>query len=164
MTSFVTLGNMTQPFPRLLRAVEAIAADLPGPIVAQAGHTPWAPGRLEVVAFLPQERFLALVRSARVVIMHAGAGSLIHALHAGRMPVVMARRAALGEAVDDHQAELADAFERQGRIRVATDAASLRAAVRDALDAAAPPVVPPRAAMIDLVAAAIRTRLSHGRR
>ncbi|HSN22225.1 MAG TPA: glycosyltransferase [Usitatibacter sp.] len=162
MTTFVTLGNMNQPFPRLLAGVEALAAELPRPIVAQRGNTPYASQVLELVDFLPPERFAELVRTARVLVMHAGAGSIIHALQAGRTPVVMPRSAALGEAIDDHQAELADAFAREARLFVAHDARGLAAAVRSALEAR-PAAAREPAAMLGLVDAAIRARLAHAR-
>ena len=164
MTTFVTVGNMNQPFPRLLACVEAIASELPQPIVAQAGNTPYASEAMQVVGFLPPERFAELVRTARVLVMHAGAGSIIHALQAGRAPVVMPRRASLGEAIDEHQSELAEAFAKRGRLLVAHDAESLLAAVREAMRA---PPSPPQAAptaMVRLVEAAIRARIADASR
>jgi UDP-N-acetylglucosamine transferase subunit ALG13 len=62
--------------------------------------------------------------------MHAGAGSLIHAIQAGKVPVVMPRRAEEGEHIDDHQMELAHVLEREGRIVVARTPAELRDAVQ----------------------------------
>ena len=37
MTTFVAVGNATQPFARLIDAVVAIAADLPQPVLIQHG-------------------------------------------------------------------------------------------------------------------------------
>jgi UDP-N-acetylglucosamine transferase subunit ALG13 len=51
---------------------------------------------------------------ADIVVSHAGAGSALSALRAGRMPLIASRRAALGEAGDDHQQELADELMRRG--------------------------------------------------
>jgi UDP-N-acetylglucosamine--N-acetylmuramyl-(pentapeptide) pyrophosphoryl-undecaprenol N-acetylglucosamine transferase len=41
------------------------------------------------------------------VVAHAGTGSLVGALEAGKLPVLVPRRAARGEHVDDHQEQIA---------------------------------------------------------
>lgn len=132
MSTFVTVGNATQPFHRLLNAVEAVTALLPQPIVVQRGasqafHTAW-----EVHDFLPMGRFEQLVEGASVLIMHAGAGSIIHALRAGKRPIVMPRRALLGEHVDGHQLEFAEALGAAGKVIVAETAESLKNAISQA--------------------------------
>jgi UDP-N-acetylglucosamine transferase subunit ALG13 len=59
------------------------------------------------------------VRSARVVVSHGGAGSVLEALSAGRRLVVVPNRSLM----DDHQVQLADALEERGYLRqVAWDA------------------------------------------
>jgi len=93
LRTFVTVGNATQPFDRLLRAVKTITPRLPRPVLVQRGvstvtHPDW-----EIHAFLPMDRFEREVAAARVLIMHAGAGSAIHALRTGRKPILMPRRA-----------------------------------------------------------------------
>lgn len=107
MSTFVSVGNANQPFSRLLQAVSECAELLPQPIVVQCGHTPFDDPRCQVHAFLEMEQFVAQVRTAEVVIVHAGAGSVLHAIRAGKKPIVMPRRAAFGEHVDDHQLEFA---------------------------------------------------------
>jgi len=47
---------------------------------------------------------------ARVVITHAGVGSIMLALAAGKKPIVAPRLYRYGEHVDDHQTEIARAF------------------------------------------------------
>jgi UDP-N-acetylglucosamine transferase subunit ALG13 len=53
-----------------------------------------------------REELEAAVGSAAVVVCHGGAGIISSALAAGRRPIVVPRRAALGEHVDDHQYQL----------------------------------------------------------
>lgn len=129
MSTFVTVGNATQPFQRLLRAVEEVTAFLPRPIVVQRGvgialHQDW-----EVHDYLPMERFEQLVAQSSVLIMHAGAGSVINAIRAGKRPIVMPRRAPLGEHVDEHQLEFAAALATAGKVLIAENAESLRKAI-----------------------------------
>jgi UDP-N-acetylglucosamine transferase subunit ALG13 len=106
--------------------------------------------------------FESAVSEAEVVILHAGAGSLIHALGAGKAPVIMARRAELGEHVDDHQVEFARELALTGRVVVLAHSAELWAAIERARALSAnvarsePPVVKMVAAIL---ADAARNRL-----
>lgn len=144
--TFVTVGNATDGFRRLLDAAERLAGDgiLPAPVVIQAGNNPGFVSRSATVqAFMPMEAFEAHVRRARLVISHAGAGSVLHALAAGKVPVVMPRRARYGELVDDHQQEFVEHLARAGRVIAAWEPADLPAAVQAAL--ARPGVAAPTA-------------------
>ena len=115
MSTFVTVGNNKKPFRRLVDQIVEVAPDLPSPVLVQSGHTPLTTDRCQVVDFLNMEDFKSEIDEAELIIMHAGAGSLIHALRAGKMPVVMPRLFAYGEHVDDHQEELANHFGRIGK-------------------------------------------------
>jgi UDP-N-acetylglucosamine transferase subunit ALG13 len=129
--TFVTVGNATQPFARLLEAVErlAVAGALPGPVVVQSGHNPGFVSRVCVVRpFLNMDEFEARVASATLVIGHAGAGTIVHALAAGRTPVVMPRRAMYGELIDDHQADFVRRLANERRVIPAWEPADLAAA------------------------------------
>jgi UDP-N-acetylglucosamine transferase subunit ALG13 len=77
--------------------------------------------------------FEALVRRASLIVTHAGAGSIINAVRAGRRPVVMPRLARRGEIIDDHQVELAETLARAGYVFLARDTADLQAAIVRAL-------------------------------
>jgi len=135
LSTFVSVGNLKKPFVRLLRAVSDNAGVLPGPVLVQHGHTPFDDPNCEAVPFLGMDEFRQRMSDATLVVLHGGAGSIITALQAGRRPVVMARRAGLGEHVDDHQLELVRELGAAGRILVADDSESLRAMVSEALSA-----------------------------
>jgi UDP-N-acetylglucosamine transferase subunit ALG13 len=113
--TFVTLGSHTQPFDRLLRAVDRATADgiLPGPVRVQAGASDFTSRQLEVERWIPEDRFGDTLDAARYIVCHGGAGVISQALRAGRRPLVMSRDAAHGEHVDDHQAELLGELERR---------------------------------------------------
>lgn len=138
MSTFVSVGNATQPFHRLLSALEAVTLELPRPIVVQRGVSQAFNPAWETHDFLPMARFEELVASASVLIMHAGAGSIVHAVRAGKRPIVMPRRALLGEHVDGHQLEFAEAMAKAGKVLVAETVDALREAVRLSQGAAAP--------------------------
>lgn len=133
----VTVGTSTTPFDRLLRAVEPLAAG--EELVVQHGPSPVRPSGARCVETLPFEELAALVGSARAVVTHAGVGTVLACLGAGRTPVVVPRRAALGEAVDDHQVELGRRLARLGVVTLVEDESELAAAVAHAPRAAEAP-------------------------
>jgi len=114
--TFVTVGSHDQPFPRLLTAVREAAAEgvLPAPVLVQRGVAEDWDGPEVSVDFMPREDFERAVRSAAVIVTHAGAGAAAAAVRAGRRPIVFARRHGLDEHVDDHQVQLATKLDELG--------------------------------------------------
>ncbi|MBN9212176.1 MAG: hypothetical protein J0I95_11770 [Microbacterium sp.] len=109
---FVTLGTLRRyPFPRPVeRLVEIGAVD--DRTIWQLGVTP-APDGLpgEVNDFFSSARFDAAARSAGVVVSHAGVGSVLRLIEMGVYPLLVVRRSARGEHIDDHQAQIARLLE-----------------------------------------------------
>lgn len=83
-------------------------------VLWQTGTTPTGHLPITAVPFLPMGRLRDAVAGADIVVSHAGTGSALVALFAGRWPVLASRSAAHGEQVDDHQAELAAQLHEQG--------------------------------------------------
>ena len=126
----VTVGTNETPFDRLLRAAGTLV-DL-DELVVQYGSSALRPDGARCVDFLPFDELTELVASARVVVTHAGAGSVLVCLAAGKRPVVMPRLHAFGEAVDDHQLIFARQLAGAGLLTVVGDGAELEKAVREA--------------------------------
>jgi UDP-N-acetylglucosamine transferase subunit ALG13 len=63
------------------------------------------------------------------VISHAGVGSIMVALSHGKRPIVVPRLERFGEAVDDHQLQVATLLDRAGRVTAVDDLADLGAVV-----------------------------------
>lgn len=123
---FVSLGT-SMPFDRLLQAVDRIAPE--EELVLQTGATSYRPSRGSCFEFLAVDEFVALVRRARIVVMHAGAGSVLTALANGKRPVVVPRLAAHGEAVDDHQVAFARRMSEAGLVTLVEDVDDIPAVV-----------------------------------
>lgn len=132
---FVTVGNAEQSFARLLNGVAKLAREgvLEDDVKLQIGNSRGveAPG-CDLIDFLTLAEFETAISEADVVVTHAGAGSLIHVLSRGKVPVVMPRQARHGEHIDDHQSELAEAFARAGRIELAREVDDLAGAIERA--------------------------------
>ena len=118
---FVTVGA-SEPFDRLIGAVDQWAG-VRGrtDVFAQIGSSDYRPKDIAVIQFVQPLEYRTLVHSASVVVAHAGMGSIIAALEAGKPIVVMPRRAHLRETRSDHQVATAHQFAQQGRIIVALD-------------------------------------------
>ena len=122
----VTVGTAAEfPFSRLIdRLAPLLAPD--GELAAatgasvevlwQTGCTPVEHLPIEATPFLPADKLVAAIGDADLIVSHAGVGSALTALAAGRRPLLAGRSAALGEAGDDHQAQLADELARRGLV------------------------------------------------
>ncbi len=119
----VTVGTAAEfPFGRLVDTLAPLlAADgalaratgCPVEVLWQTGCTPTGHLPIEASPFLPGDLLRAAVAAADLVVSHAGVGSALTALDAGRRPLLASRSAALGEAGDGHQAQLADELQRR---------------------------------------------------
>jgi UDP-N-acetylglucosamine transferase subunit ALG13 len=121
-----TVGTDHHPFDRLVSWMDAWAQERRGRarvIMQYGGSRPpvYAEGR----AFLPPAELAALTREAVAVVTHGGPGSIVDATSAGLVPIVVPRRASLGEHVDDHQVRFAGRLGGAGLVRLARDAGEL---------------------------------------
>jgi UDP-N-acetylglucosamine transferase subunit ALG13 len=111
---FVTVGTTEQPFDRMLKAVDVL--DLQEELVVQYGHCTFVPRAARADKFIGFDEVKALIQQARVVVCHAGAGTVLSATCLGKRPVAVPRLKRFGEMVDDHQVDLVDAFEQMGSV------------------------------------------------
>ncbi|MDH4075155.1 MAG: glycosyltransferase family 28 [Acidimicrobiia bacterium] len=123
----VTVGTLQEfPFRSLVAQVARILpAD--AEVLWQTGSTPVADLGIDGRHLVPIDEMRRAVAEADVVVGHAGCGTTLDVLAAGRVPVLVPRRAARGEHVDDHQVELARHLERRG-LAVVAEAADLTVA------------------------------------
>jgi UDP-N-acetylglucosamine transferase subunit ALG13 len=116
---FVTVGTQLH-FDRLVRAVDQWAGIRGIPdVFAQVGPSEHQFEHIQAKQFIEPTDFRKRVEMARLVIAHAGMGSIITALELGKRIIVMPRRASMGEHRNDHQIATAKKFAQQGRIEVA---------------------------------------------
>lgn len=107
---FVTVGSQL-PFDRLVEAVDRWAAENGrADVVAQVGDSAGSFEHLQAVASLSPAEFDDHVARAEVVVGHAGTGTLMAALTAGKPVVVLARREHLRETRNDHQVATLERF------------------------------------------------------
>lgn len=113
---FVTVGTERFPFDRLICAVDELHDVLHGePVFMQIGCSVYTPS-CPYERFLSYEKFRSKIREARIVVSHAGAGTLLMCAELGKVPVMMVRKQCFGEHVDDHQQMLAERMVERGLI------------------------------------------------
>ena len=103
----VTLGtHRGYGFARLVRHLLAI---LPREtdVLWQTGDTDTGGLGISGHRALPERDLIQAIREADVVVAHAGVGAALITLEAGKCPVLVPRRRARGEHVDDHQTQIA---------------------------------------------------------
>lgn len=128
---YVTIGTMYLGFPRLIHKMDEIALESDEKVIVQTGMSKLLPKHCEHFDFRPREKVEAIQREARVIVAHAGIGSVIDALKAERPLLVVPRRKQYNEHNNDHQLELAQAVERRGWGRAILDVEDLDDACAD---------------------------------
>ncbi|MCR4303439.1 MAG: hypothetical protein NUV63_04310 [Gallionella sp.] len=122
---FVTVGAQ-MPFDRLVKTVDQWALEHGrDDVFAQIGQTDYRPLNIQWVPFLSTEEFKLRYEAAKVIVAHAGTGSIITALQLGKPILIMPRRADLRETRNDHQIATSEQFRRFDSVAVALDESEL---------------------------------------
>jgi UDP-N-acetylglucosamine transferase subunit ALG13 len=118
---FVTVGAQ-MPFDRLIKAIDKWALENGrNDVFAQVGSSDYHPKHIQWTPFLSTEEFKQRYETAKVIIAHAGTGSIITALQLGKPILIMPRRASLRETRNDHQVATVEQFRRFDSVSVALD-------------------------------------------
>lgn len=99
---FVTIGTQA-PFDRLIKTIDDIAREINEPIIAQIFESQYKAHNIQTVDFLSPKEFNKLFEEARLVVSHAGMGTIITALLKHKPIIICPRFASLGEHRNDHQ-------------------------------------------------------------
>lgn len=130
-TALVTVGTERFPFTR---ALAAISNGLPAgvSVTVQAGHTVPPDTLRGARKWVPSDELHQAMQDVDLVVTHAGVGSVLAALRAGKRPVVIPRIGDFGEHVDNHQVELAKFLGRRRLAAVVFPGGDLGAAISEA--------------------------------
>lgn len=138
----VTAGSSRASFRRMVDAVRRV---LPrdAEVLWQTGATDVSDLGIEARPVLPAAELAEAMTRADIVVAHAGVGSALMALRAGKCPLLLPRSRAFGEHVDDHQHQVANALGATGlAVAVEPDALDAGHLVRAARTAVAAPGQP----------------------
>lgn len=129
MMIFATVGTQL-PFDRLLNSLDDWAAAHPDVSVkAQTGRTDTRFSHMDCAENLDQTSFTTAFSTARVIVAHAGMGSILSASELGKPILLLPRSAAMGEHRNDHQIDTAAEMAALPNVTVVQDGEELAAAL-----------------------------------
>ena len=120
----------------MVEAVDALKLEriLQDDVVAQIGPGQYRPVEMKAIDFCSPTEFAEIMREARLVITHAGIGTVGQAVALGKPVVVVPRRPDLGEIGDNHQWTTARQLEREGKVLVAYETSQLPKKLQEATE------------------------------
>lgn len=109
---FVTFGTFHCEFLRPLRIIEkaVIEGKVNEEIIVQSGHTTFNSSYLKIIPFFTKPALSKLYDDARIVVSHAGAGSILTGLRKGKKLIVIPRLKKFNEHVDNHQLDILEVY------------------------------------------------------
>ena len=130
----VTIGSML-PFDRMIRAVDIWAREnRHEDLFAQIGDGQYQPRYMRWERMLGPREFSQKLDAASLLVAHAGMGTVISAMEAGKPIVVMPRRVAYHEVTTEHQVHTAEWLRDKPGVFVAFSEADLPTALSLAQD------------------------------
>jgi len=122
---FVTIGTQF-PFDRLIEMLDRIAPELHEDIYAQILKGKYKPKHIKTLDFIEPDEFEEVFVQARLVVAHAGMGTILSSLRRSKPLIIFPRIAALGEHRNEHQTATALMIKENNYAYVATDEKELR--------------------------------------
>ena len=130
----VTVGTDHHPFDRLIGWIDEWHDEHPGTTVLVQRGTSRPSRHGSCPELVTHEVLCELFAQATAVVSHGGPATVMDALAAGRIPIVVPRDPSHGEHVDDHQLRFADHLRENQLCAVATSKPELFATLERALD------------------------------
>lgn len=117
MNIFIVVGTQ-EPFDRMIKIIDEWASkNDKHKIFAQISKAVYQPKSFAFTEFISPELFDEHFNNADLIISHAGMGTIISALTAGKPIIVMPRSAKNHEQRNDHQIATAKSFEKLGYVK-----------------------------------------------
>lgn len=115
---FVILGSQDKSFIRLLEEIERQIelGVITEKVIVQAGVTKYSSKNMEILDFIPMNKFKELIKQADIIITHGGVGSILDGLKENKKIIVAPRLKEYKEHVNNHQIQIVEEFEKEGYI------------------------------------------------
>lgn len=114
----VTLGTQDKSFKRLLNAVQKCIDDkvINEEVIVQTGCTKYNSKDMKIFDLMSQEQLDKYRKQARIIITHAGVGSILDSLRLDKKIIAAARLKKYHEHTNDHQLQILNNFANDGYI------------------------------------------------
>lgn len=131
---FVSVGTQDIPFDRLLKSVEKQIelGNIKEKVIVQAGVTNFKSDKMEIVGFIPMEKFKKIIEESKMIICHGGVGTITDGLRNNKIVIACPRLAKYNEHVNDHQLQIINNFGNFGYIIPLLDPENLAEALKKA--------------------------------
>lgn len=115
---FVLLGTFNSEFRRPLISIEKafIENRVNEETIVQSGHTNFQSKYLKITPFFTPAEIDTLYNDARLIVTHAGTGSILKGVKKGKKVIVTPRLYKFNEHVDDHQLDILEEFAKSNYI------------------------------------------------
>lgn len=120
-----TIGTQA-PFDRFVKMLDELCEGMDEEVIVQTIKSEYVPKNVKCVDFLPPDVFAQCFNKARMVIAHAGMGTILSALKQDKPIIVVPRLASLKEHRNDHQMATAMRMNELGYVYVAYDKKQLK--------------------------------------
>ncbi|AKB23629.1 Beta-1,4-galactosyltransferase CpsIVG [Methanosarcina sp. MTP4] len=101
--------------------MDEIAGKIDEKVIMQIGNTKYKPVNAEYFEFAEYSKIQKLNSDARIVVSHAGVGSILTALEQKTHLIIVPRLKKYDEVVDDHQLEIAKELSENPNVTVVYD-------------------------------------------
>ena len=124
---FVVLGTQKFQCNRLLMEIDRLVEQkiITEEVFAQRGYSDYVPKYYDSVDFLKKEEFEEKMGQCSLLISHSGVGTILSAVNHKKPVIVCPRLKKYKEHVDDHQLEIAKAFEKKQLVLMYREEADL---------------------------------------
>lgn len=122
---FATIGTQA-PFDRFVKMLDEVCEGMNEEVVCQTIGSTYDAKNIRIIGFVAPDEFNKIFSEARLIIAHAGMGTILSALKQQKPLIVVPRLASLGEHRNDHQMATAMRMHELGYVNVAYDKAQLK--------------------------------------
>ena len=121
---FATIGTQA-PFDRFVKMLDEVCEGINEEVVCQTIGCTYKAKNIRIIGFVAPDEFNRIFSEARLIIAHAGMGTILSALKQQKPLIIVPRLASLGEHRNDHQMATAMRMHELGYVNVAYDKAQL---------------------------------------
>lgn len=122
---FATIGTQA-PFDRFVRMLDELCEGMEEEVIVQTIGEGYKARNIKMVGFLPPDEFNDYFSRARLIISHAGMGTILSSMRQGKPIIIVPRLASWHEHRNDHQMATAMRLDELGYVNVAYDKKQLR--------------------------------------
>lgn len=128
---FVAVGTQKFQFDRLIRQVDECIESgiIKEEVFGQIGNSTYLPKNYRYSRNLSPAEFGSMINKSRILITHSGVGTIIQGIQNSIPVIVVPRLEKFGEHIDDHQVQIAEAFEERQFILKCDDITKLSEAI-----------------------------------